>query len=169
MSRFERWSLWSSGFVVSVTGFGLLWTKYLMESDDPWSAINHPSQPWLLKAHILAAPLLVFAVGLVATRHIWPHVRARLSGGRVSGTITALLVTPAVMSGYLIQAITDPAWLSGAAMVHIATGILLALGLALHPWMVRAGRREASEAKPECGHGSAAETRREPAGVLSAD
>lgn len=133
MSRFERWSLWTSGFVVSVTGLGLLWTKYLLESEDPWSAINHPAQPWLLKAHILAAPLFIFVLGLVTTRHIWPHLRAGLRSGRGSGIFTALVITPAVLSGYLIQTIIEPTWLAGAVIVHIVTGTLLAFGLALHP------------------------------------
>ena len=102
MSRFERWLLWSSTVLVVVTGAGLLVTKYLMTSTDPWAVVNHPSQAWFLKAHIVVSPLLIFAVGSITFRHIWQHYRSGQSRGRHTGIATALVTVPMVVSGYLI-------------------------------------------------------------------
>lgn len=143
VSSFERWGLWLTTGATALTGIGLFWTKYLIRNDDPWTVINHPLQPWLLKAHILVVPALVFFLGLIATRHIWPHAKAGLQSGRSSGIITALVTVPMIMSGYLIQAITQPDWLKAMAGVHIVTGFLFSIGFTVHrlrvSWRQRAG------------------------------
>jgi hypothetical protein len=128
----------------AATGIGLFWTKYLITSDDPWAVINHPLQPWLLKAHILVVPALVFVLGLIATRHIWPHAKAGLRYGLRSGIITTLVTVPMIVSGYLIQVITQPGWLTGIAIVHIATGFLFTIGFAAHRLRVRFRQRTGS-------------------------
>ncbi len=147
MSRFEKWCLGLTTAATAVTGTGLLLTKYLMQSDDPWAVINHPLQPWFLKIHILVAPTLVFAVGLIATRHIWPHFKAGLRAGLRSGTMTALVTVPMVLSGYFIQTMTEPGWLKGIAVTHIATGFLFTAAFIGHRvrvrWRQRAGRTAA--------------------------
>ena len=91
MTRFERWSLWVSTIAVSLTGLGFTWAKYLADSEDPWAVVNHPLEPWFLKLHVLAAPLFLFAVGLVTTRHIVPHLRGRRPDGRRTGLARAYL------------------------------------------------------------------------------
>jgi cobalamin biosynthesis protein CobD/CbiB len=158
MNRFERWSLWVSAALASVSGIGLFWLKYLVTSDDPWAVINHPLQPWFLKVHVVATPLLVFALGLVTTRHIWHHWRNGNGRGRTSGAGTALLTVPMVLTGYLIQAVTHVGLLRALAISHIALGILFAIGFALHQMMTvgraadeadRPGRRVWSAAEVE--------------------
>ena len=74
MYRLEKWSLLLSVFLTGTSGIGLLWTKYVLHNDDPWAVINHPLQPWFLKTHIVVTPLLVFALGMVTARHIWPYL-----------------------------------------------------------------------------------------------
>lgn len=137
MSRFEKWCVWISASATAVTGAGLFWAKYLLHPDDPWAVVNHPLQPWFLKAHILVSPLLIFAVGLIAARHIWEHYRAGLLAGRRSGIVTVLVAAPMVVTGYLIQAITHAGWLEAMAISHIALGFLFTLGLATHQVFVR--------------------------------
>lgn len=141
MSRFERWSVWITAILVTCTGIGLLWTKYFIPADDPWSIINHPLQPWFLKAHIVTAPLLVFAIGLIATRHIWPHFRAGIRSGRRSGILAALFTLPMILTGYLIQVITHVGWLRALAISHIVLGCIFAAALAVHQLATRARRR----------------------------
>ncbi len=70
MSPFEKWSVWISSCVVFITGVIYGWMKYFMQPLDPWAVINHPLQPWVLKAHIIAAPLLIFSLGLITLRHV---------------------------------------------------------------------------------------------------
>lgn len=76
------------------------WMKNRMEPLDAWAAINHPLQPWMLKAHILVAPLMVFA--------------------------------PLIVSGYVIQVVTDVGWLEALAWAHLGTGVVYLAGLAAH-------------------------------------
>lgn len=137
MNRFEKWSVLSTSFLTAVTGIVYLWMKYFMEAADPWAVINHPLQPWLLKAHILVAPLLVFAVGSIAVRHVWRHIRTGVAFGRRSGLTTALSLAPMIITGYLIQAVTHESWLLAIAIAHIGTGLLYSLGVAVHAWISR--------------------------------
>jgi hypothetical protein len=130
MSRFEKWSLLVSLGLAGLSGLGLLWTKYLLSNDDPWAAINHPLQPWFLKIHIVVTPLLVFALGLVAARHIWPHLRSARRGS--SGRAITLLAAPLIVSGYLIQTVIEPRLLAALAIAHIALGVLFVAGFAAH-------------------------------------
>lgn len=148
MSRFERWGVWVTSILTATTGVGLLWTKYFMQSADPWAVVNSPLQPWLLRTHLIVSPLLVFAIGLITTRHIWRHFRTAVRTGRRSGVTTGLVIFPMIVSGYLIQVITGRGWLVAMVIVHVATGLLYAAGLLLHQVAIR-GRRPPPVPPPE--------------------
>lgn len=137
MTRFERWSLVLTSIGTAATGVGYLWIKYLMEPSDPFSVFNHPLQPWFLKAHILVSPLLLFAVGAIAVRHVWRHFRTHVVTGRRTGLTTALSLAPMVLTGYLIQAVTHEGWLEAIALSHIGVGLLYTVALALHYVLAR--------------------------------
>lgn len=137
MTRFERGSVLWTSLLTALTGVGYFWTKYLVESSEPWAVINHPWQPWLLKAHILVAPLMVFAIGMIAVRHVWKHFRGGMRLARRSGVSMALSLAPMVLTGYLIQAITGETLLRAMAISHIALGALFSLALAVHYLRVR--------------------------------
>lgn len=143
MTRFERWAVWISSVLTALTGGVYYWMKYLLTPANPWAVVNHPWQPAVLKAHILVAPVLVFAVGLIFTRHIWRHVTGNVRMGRRSGLLTTLVLAPMIVSGYLIQSVTDEGWLRGVALAHLATSALYVLGLALHQVVVRRERGRA--------------------------
>jgi hypothetical protein len=130
MNRLEKWSVWISLCLTSGSGVGLLWTKYLVAANDPWAAINHPLQPWFLKIHIVTSPFLIFALGLVTSRHILPRLRSRRRGW--SGVVLLLVVVPLVITGYLIQTVIEPGWLRVLAVAHIGLGLLYAMGYAVH-------------------------------------
>lgn len=141
MTRFEKLSVLVSSLLTLLTGVVYLWMKYLVTPAEPWAVVNHPFQPWVLKAHILVAPLLVFAVGAIAVRHVWQHFRSGTRWARKSGLTTALTVAPMVATGYLIQAITHEGWLAATAWTHIGVGLLYGVGIAAH-WALtrRSGR-----------------------------
>lgn len=132
ITAFERWLLWLSTAATLITGVVYWWMKDLMTTTEPWSVINHPLQPWMLTAHILVAPVLVFAVGLITTRHVWRHYRQGQRKGRRSGVVAALTFVALVVSGYLIQVITAEMLLRVLAWTHLGLGIVYSLGLALH-------------------------------------
>lgn len=132
MSPFQRRLVWSSSLLTGFTGVVYWWMKNMMEPVDPWAAINHPLQPWVLKAHILVAPVMVFAVGLIAGEHIWRHYRERVKAGRRSGLAAMWVFVPMVLSGYLIQAVTHAGWLQALVWTHLGTGVIYLFGLGAH-------------------------------------
>ena len=144
--------------VVTLSGVVFFCMKYLMTNDDPFSAVNHPWQPHFLALHVLAAPLLVFSLGLIGREHIlWQIIEPRRHRSRVSGIATIVLGLPMVASGYLLQVVTDPTPRGLLVWVHIVSGALFATLFLAHllasgvpgRWL---GRRE--------GNGNAARIRR---------
>ena len=152
MTWTEKVLLWGSPRVVGITGLVYAWMKYLLPPLDPYSAIHHPLQPLVLKIHLVAAPCLVFAVGLVFMQHIWEQFRAGLKRGRRSGVGTLLTLAPMVRSGYLIRVVTAESWLFSLAMIHLVTGSAFVLGFMSHQvatWTRQArARRRAAESRP---------------------
>ena len=146
MTRFERWSVWSSAIATGLTGLGFFWAKYLVESSDPWALVNHPLEPWLLKIHILVAPVFVFAVGLITIRHVLMHIRARIRRGRLSGLAMVWLMIPMVGSGYLIQVVSTEGWLTGLAIAHMVTGAIFLLAIAGHRVRISSSQSRVAEA-----------------------
>lgn len=132
MSRFEKWSVLLTSAAVTLTGLIYIWMKYLLPAPDGFSIIHHPLQPLVLKLHIVTAPLLVFALGTIAVRHVWRHYRAYTKLGRRSGLSTAILLGPMTLSGYLLQVITGERSLRILVVGHITTGLLYAAVLVLH-------------------------------------
>ena len=54
MTRFQRWFLYGSTIATAVSGITYFAMKHFLEPSDPWAVINHPLEPWALKAHILS-------------------------------------------------------------------------------------------------------------------
>lgn len=141
MTAFERHLLRWSGWATGLTGLLYLWMKHALEPSEPWAAVNHPLQPILLKAHILVAPVLVFALGTISVSHVWRHWLCRVPGGRRTGVTLALLVGPMIVTGYLVQVLTHPGRLSFASWSHVVLGVLYLVGFTAHTTVFRKGRR----------------------------
>lgn len=148
MAPLERWSVWIASALTFLTGVGYMWTKYFVESGDPWAAVNHPLEPWFLRAHVVTAPLLVFVLGVIASRHVWRHFRSGTPSGRRSGVLVALAVVPMVLTGYVIQVVTHQGWLRALAISHIGVGFLYALGLVLHEFALAKASKPAEDGVP---------------------
>ena len=132
MTRAERWMLWVATAAVAASGFGFAWTKYLMRSDDPFAVVNHPWQPFFLKSHVLSAPLLVFVLGFLASRHVIRQWRTPHSGGRRSGLGIVTVLAPMIVSGYLIQTVTGEALLDWLVTAHLVAGGAYLLMVPVH-------------------------------------
>jgi hypothetical protein len=149
MSSFQKWLLWASSALTGATGLIYWWMTDWMQPLDEFAVINHPLQPLILKAHIVAAPALVFAVGLITVGHIWKQYKRPVSSGRSSGLLSMWVLGPLIMTGYSIQVVTHVGWLEALAWAHLATGGLYLVGLFAHHravrhlWVLRVRTRKA--------------------------
>src|SRR4029077_16288973 len=104
---------------------------------DPYSVLHHPWQPDVQHLHVLVAPLLVFAAGLIWRRHVWGRWRSGARGRRRSGVAIALTLFPMVASGYFLQTAVDDRWRKAWVVVHLASSGLWLAGYLVHQLSLR--------------------------------
>ncbi len=135
MTRTCAWFVHGATGVVGATGLVYGWMRYLLDPVDEFALVNHPREPLLKTLHILTAPLLVFACGLLWRHHVWARLRASYPHRRRSGMALAALLCPMVASGYLLQTAVDPGWRQVWIWIHGVTASLwVALYLGHHLW-----------------------------------
>ncbi len=133
MNVWQRRLLWSSTAVVTASGLLYAVLRYLVPPSDPFSAYNHPLQPWSLAAHVLFAPVLLFALGWFWGNHVLPKLKRDVPG-RPSGLALLVLIAIMTVSGYLLQVLAASgarpvlAWIHGLSSVAY---VALLLGHAL--------------------------------------
>lgn len=132
MTRTEAWFFHGANALVALTGSAYAITVWLIEPEDPYALVNHPLQPTFQHAHVLLAPLLVFALGLVWQRHAWARVRSGAKARRWSGLGLLALFVPMALSGYALQVCVEEAWRASWVAVHLVTSGLWVLATALH-------------------------------------
>ena len=131
MSRGHAVFLHLANLAVCGTGLVYAWMSYLLQPADEWAVVNHPWQPMVQHLHVLSAPLLVFAIGV-----IWSvHALAKLKNGRrgrASGLGLMALFLPMAASGYLLQVAVDPEWRRRWVVIHVASSLLWVAAFAAH-------------------------------------
>lgn len=143
MKPLHRWLLAVGSVSTGVTGILYAWMKYFLTPQTEWAVINHPLQPWVLKSHILSAPILVFALGAIVHEHVVRQIRAGIAPGRRTGIVASVVTVPMVATGYLIQSVTGAGWLRAMVWGHLATSAVYLVSYAVHAWLMarRRGRR----------------------------
>ncbi len=131
MNRLEKWLLHLSTIVLTVTGAVYAWMHYLMKPADPFSVINHPLEPYMLDIHIIAAPVLVVAIGIILHSHILFKIENGSRAARKSGIILIPLFLVMAASGYVLQ-ITSGSINRIFFWIHLGSGSLWALVYAAH-------------------------------------
>ena len=137
MTQFHRWFLYISTIVTAVSGVTYIYMKRFMTTDDPWAVINHPLEPWALKVHIIFAPAMLFAVGLIATNHIWRSLKSNLPTGRKSGVWATFTFFPLVLTGYLIQIVINELSLEVLSWSHLGLGLLCTWAILAHRYVLK--------------------------------
>lgn len=132
MSRLEAWLSHGGTILVGGTGLVYAWMRYFLHPVDPFAVVNHPLQPLVQHAHIVVAPLLVFAAGLEWQRHAWKYWRRGIRKHRRSGVALLLALAPMVASGYLIQTASDGGWRKVWVGIHLAASGLWLAGYLIH-------------------------------------
>lgn len=135
MKPWERWALNLSSLIVAATGFAFGWMKYFVRNDDPFAVINHPWQPAMLGAHLLVAPILILAFGIVLSSHVIKKLRATKIPNRKSGFVALGTFAVMTISGYGLQVATGDLWLKAMLTLHLTSGVLFAVTYAAHLWI----------------------------------
>lgn len=135
-------------FLTTLTGTAFAVMKYFMKPVDELSVVNHPMQPYMLAAHVVIAPLLVFGLGWMFGNHIWPKFRFAERRKRASGLWSMAAIVPMTMSAYLLQISTSDAVRKAMAAMHWTSSALFVIAYVVHMVMrpVVADGRSAAEA-----------------------
>ena len=140
MTRLEAWLVHVGTILVGGTGLVYAWMRYLARPSDPFAVVNHPWQPQVQHLHLLLAPVLVFAAGLVWRRHVWACWQLGIKDRHRSGVALALTLLPMIVSGYLIQVAVEPPWRRAWIVVHCAAAALWIAGYLVHQILPRPQR-----------------------------
>lgn len=142
MNKFEKWLLHLSTAVLGVSGAGFWWMKHLMEPIDPFAVVNHLLQPWFLASHILVAPVVLFAVGLIAREHIWKESRRPGNRNRRIGFACFTALGVSGLSGYLLQTTVREGLRLVFLWVHLSSGAVYLAAYLIHlAFALRLARR----------------------------
>jgi heme A synthase len=154
LSRAQRLALALSTLLSAASGLAWAGMRYLLERSDPFSAYRHPLEPWADRAHVLVAPLVVFAVGWIFDEHVLARLR-RAGPRRASGWALLALFAAMVASGTLLPLASEPAWRAALAWSHGVAGVLWTAVFAAHAWTGhrRARAERAAHSPPAAGAG----------------
>ena len=122
MTRAEAWCVHLAALGVAGTGLVYGWMRYLCEPEDELALVNHPLEPDVQHLHVWLAPLLVFAIGLVWSEHVWKRVRTGFPVRRSTGLVLFALFWPMVLSGVAVQVVESELARAIAVWSHALTG-----------------------------------------------
>jgi hypothetical protein len=147
MRRWEIRLSHAATLAVAASGIAYFWMKHLIVNDDPFSVVNHPWQPLMLALHVVTAPVLVFVTGLVLRSHMLKKLAAGERPNRRSGLSSMVTLPVMIVSGYLLQVVTNPLASRIVLVAHLASSAIFVIAYAAHQWVsFRARRQTASRA-----------------------
>lgn len=152
MTGFERLCLHVASALAALTGLLFGGLKYFGARPGEFGPETHPWQGLAQHGHVLAAPLLVFALGGLFRAHFLPMWRSGKLAGRLTGSFLGVGLVPMILSGYLVQVAVDPGWRTVLAWVHGASSLAFLVGFLAHlgrVWRERAAASRSPEGLPE--------------------
>ena len=145
MKPWERWTFGLLALLVAVTGDAYFWMKYMLVEADPFAVVNHPWQPAMLAAHVVASPPLLLMFGVLLNSHILRKLRATGLPNRKTGLLSLGTFFAMVASGYLLQVVTAEQLSQALVTIHVATGWVFSVTYVAHLVIsVRLARAQAS-------------------------
>jgi hypothetical protein len=136
--RLERWALHLGSLLTGLSGLVYGWLRYYGQVHGEFGIEPHPLQGMAQHLHVLAAPLLLFALGMTVRGHLARKLKTGTREGRGTGLGLGFLIIPMVASGYLVQVVISPTWRMAFAWVHGVASLLfliLYLGHGLRAWL----------------------------------
>ena len=138
MTRAEAWLHHAANLLVGGSGLVYGWMLYCIPEDlESYSNTNHPLQPEAHGLHVLSAPLIVLAIGMIWRAHVWRRFQSDYQPRRRTGTSLMLLCLPMVASGYLLQVTAHETWHSVWVWIHGVSSCLWILTYLVHQWIGR--------------------------------
>jgi hypothetical protein len=131
MSRGEAWLVHLANLLVGGSGLVYAFFRYAATTDDPF-ALVHPLAGLWQHLHVVVAPALVFALGMIARSHAWTGIRLGVPTRRRSGALLLGLAVPMILSGYLLQTAVEPPWRRAWIALHLASSALWLAATVVH-------------------------------------
>ncbi|HEX4926300.1 MAG TPA: hypothetical protein VFV50_19555 [Bdellovibrionales bacterium] len=117
---------------MGLTGLVYAYFLYFVPPIDEFSNVASQWQPLWHELHILFAPALIFGIGMIWLVHAWTKFKNKNSARRRTGIFLLLSAWPMIMSGVIIQVVTEPAASGFWKSVHLWTSIFWLIGYGLH-------------------------------------
>lgn len=124
LARVHRLALYVTGVILLLTGIAWAWFHYLVDE-----RLAVPANALLMKIHGAAAMIVLLLLGALL-----PHIAGgwRLQRNRWSGIALLSLNGLMVLTGYFLYYAGDDALRSGASVLHLVLGAILAILLPAH-------------------------------------
>ena len=132
MRQLERWSLRLGFALCGLTGVVYGWVRYLGTVKGDFGPEPSAWQPFWQHAHVLTAPVLLFALGVAVRGHVQGMLNRGVRRGRRTGLVLLGLAGPLVLGGYLVQVVTGVGVRNALGWTHAAAGALFAALYAVH-------------------------------------
>ena len=146
MMTLERRALHLATAGAALTGGVYGWFRYFGQRMGDFGPEPSPWQGTWHHAHVLAAPLLLFMLGVAVRGHLLLKLRAGAREGRRTGLALGLLLAPMVLSGFAIQVVEAEAWHRALAWIHGISSLVFVAGYLLHLAAIWRYRRIEDEA-----------------------
>ena len=121
-----------SSAIVGATGVALFIFKDIVVIEGDFGPESHFLEDDVQAAHILTAPALVFACGLIWLDHVWLKVKAGKRARRRTGLLLATMLLPMILSGYLLQVSYEEPWREIWRVTHLLSSLVWLLAYGVH-------------------------------------
>jgi hypothetical protein len=118
--------------LTAITGTVFAVMKYFMTSQDEFAVANHPLQPYMLAAHVVVAPAVLFLLGWTFSNHMLPKYRFGDGANKRTGVAQMALIIPMALSAYLLQIATNETLRQTMACAHWVTSGVFAVSYLIH-------------------------------------
>ena len=132
MRPWERRAFNTCAALVTVSGVAFGWMKYFAQPLDPFAVVNSPWQPAMLALHLLTSPPFLLLFGIVFNSHVMRKLKGPVRGNRKTGYVSLATFVTMVLSGYLLQVLTNEALLQAALVAHLTSSGIFAVTYAAH-------------------------------------
>lgn len=131
MNRLYIYSFWSLLVMSFLSGIIFLYFRDIYITKELFTLINHSMQPVMLKVHIIVSSIVVFFLGAIFAIHAVPYF-LKSKKRRILGIMLMLFALTMSLTGYILQVLSDPSFLSLLGWIHLALGVLFVVLLPIH-------------------------------------